>query len=128
MVSTGWESARLVTNVPQPAVAPSEAWRSCSLGAGVDGAPETLPHAFCVRKLCPSTSFCRAILAWASALLVESTTPMSPMTLVSLLRRLSLVEQLPWTGGWGEVAWKQGWGRQGQDGGEGRRAAWQDDP
>lgn len=76
----------------------------------------------------PSAPFCRAIPAWASALQVASTTPMSPMTLASLLPRSSLVERLPWTGGWGEVAWRQGWGEQGQDGDEGKRAAWQADP
>ena len=104
MVSTGWESARFVTNLPQPAMAPSEAWRSCSGGgAGVEGAPETLPYAFCLSRPCLSTSFYREILAWASALQVASTTPMSLMTLESLLPRLSLVEQLPWMGGWGEV-------------------------
>lgn len=74
-------------------------------GGGVDGAPETLPHAPCVSRLCPSTSFYRAILVWASALQVASTTLMSRMTLASLLPRSSLVEQLPWMGGWGKVAW-----------------------
>lgn len=67
----------------------------------------------------------RATLAWASVSQVASTTLMSLMTLASLLPRSFLVEQLPWMGGWGEMAWKQGCGWKGQDGDEEQG---QDDP
>lgn len=61
--------------------------------------PRTFLCALTVNRMCPSTPFCRATLAWASVLQVALTTPMSLMTLASLLPRSSLVEQLPWMEG-----------------------------
>lgn len=34
MGSTVWEAVRFLTNVPWPAVAPSGAWNTCSVGEG----------------------------------------------------------------------------------------------
>lgn len=115
MVSTGWEATRFLTNVPRPACLMWPLLR----GRG-SGAPRSLPCALWMSRLCPSTHFCRAIPAWASVSQVASTTPTSLMTLASSLPKSFLVGQLPWMGGWGEVAWKQGRVQQGEGGHEGR--------